>query len=312
MRNKMQVPQKYISLSEAFSASGLPAPPHPLIGLINGIDKPLKRTPPMHRHVLSFYKISYRPYLGGTLKYGQTYFDFNDGGMLFAAPNQIIGSDDGGINSVENECINQQITLLIHPEFFLTYPLAKKIKHYGFFSYSANEALHLSDNEKVTILSIFKIIEDELANRIDDFSQDVIISQIELLLNYSNRFYKRQFITRKAVNNDLLEKIEDILDDYFNNDKSLDQGLPTVQYLAKHVNLSPSYLSDMLRSLTGQNAQHHIHNKLIDMAKVKLSTTGLSVSEIAFELGFEHSQSFSKLFKTKTTLSPLEFRQSFN
>ena len=172
--------------------------------------------------------------------------------------------------------------------------------------------MHLSDNEKATIISIFKIIEDELNSRIDDFSQDVIISQIELLLNYANRFYKRQFITRKAVSNDLLQKLEEVLDEYFNNEKSLSQGIPTVQYLSENLNISPSYLSDMLRSLTGRNAQQHIHNKLIEKAKEKLSATNLSVSEVAYELGFEHPQSFSKLFKTKTNLSPLEFRRSFN
>jgi AraC family transcriptional regulator, transcriptional activator of pobA len=194
----------------------------------------------------------------------------------------------------------------------LSYPLAKKIKEYGFFSYVANEALHLSEKEKETVLSIFKIIDEELNSRIDDFSQDVIISQIELLLNYSNRFYKRQFITRKGINNDLLQKLEAILDDCFNDEKSLMEGIPTVQFLSAKLNISPSYLSDMLRSLTGQNAQQHIHNKLIDKAKEKLSTTDLSVSEIAYQLGFEHPQSFSRLFKTKTTLSPLEFRASFN
>jgi len=172
--------------------------------------------------------------------------------------------------------------------------------------------LHLADHEKETIMSIFKIIDDELKSRIDDFSHDVMISQIELLLNYCNRFYKRQFITRKAVNNDLLQKMEEFLDDYFNNEKSLIKGLPTVQELAEQLTISPSYLSDMLRSLTGQNAQQHIHNKLIEKAKEKLSTTGLSVSEIAYELGFEHSQSFSKLFKSKTSLTPLKFRESFN
>jgi AraC family transcriptional activator of pobA len=131
------------------------------------------------------------------------------------------------------------------------------------------------------------------------------------LLNYSNRYYKRQFITRKAVNYDLLQKLEEILDDYFNNEKSLTKGLPTVQFLSEHLNLSSSYLSDMLRSHTGQNTQQHIHNRLIDKAKEKLSTTELSVSEIAYGLGFEHPQSFSKLFKSKTNLTPLEFRQSF-
>lgn len=131
---------------------------------------------------------------------------------------------------------------MIHPDFLLSYPLAKKIRQFGFFSYSANEALHLSDKEKETIFSIFKIIDDELQSRIDDFSQDVIISQVELLLNYSNRYYKRQFITRKAVNNDLLQKMEDILSDYFSNEKTSNQGLPTVQYLSDKLSISPKYL----------------------------------------------------------------------
>lgn len=203
-------------------------------------------------------------------------------------------------------------TLLIHPDFFLQYPLAKKIRQYGFFSYATNEALHLSDSEKETIISIFKMIETELNSRIDDFSHDVIIAQIELLLNYANRFYKRQFITRKAVNNEIFQKVEDYLNAYFDTNESLVKGLPTVQSLAAHVSLSPSYLSDMLRSLTGQNAQQYIHDKLIEKAKEVLSTTSLSVSEVAYNLGFEHPQSFSKLFKTKTNISPLEFRRSFN
>jgi len=201
---------------------------------------------------------------------------------------------------------------LIHPDFFWNYPLAKKIKQYGFFSYAANEALHLSENEKATIFSIFKIIEEELNSRIDDFSQDVIISQIELLLNYSNRFYKRQFITRKAVSSDLLEKLDNLLDDYFEGEKSVNEGIPTVQYLSAKLNISPSYLSDMLRSLTGQNTQHIIHQKIIEKAKEKLSATNLSVSEVAYALGFGHPQSFNKLFKAKTKISPLAFRRSFN
>ena len=172
--------------------------------------------------------------------------------------------------------------------------------------------MHLSDKEKEVITSIFRNMEDELNSRIDEFSRDVVISQIELLLNYANRFYKRQFITRESVNSTLLQKLEEILDEYFDEQKSLNQGIPTVQYLAECLNISPSYLSDMLRSLTGQNTQQHIHDKLIEKAKEKLSATDLSVSEIAYELGFEHSQSFSKLFKDKTNLSPLEFRQSFN
>jgi AraC family transcriptional activator of pobA len=256
-----------------------------------------------YRHNLD--KIAHKPNLHGKFKYGRHFYDFDEGGLFFISPNQLKACyADGGDHA--------GFVLFIHPDFFLSYPLARKIRQYGFFSYAANEALHLSDNEKETIMLIFKIIKVELNSRIDDFSQDVIISQIELLFNYANRFYKRQFITRKSANNDLLQKMEEVLDDYFNNEKSLVKRIPTVQYLSEQLNISASYLSDMLRSLTGQNAQQHVHNKLIEKAKEKLSTTALSVSEIAYELGFEHSQSFSKLFKTKTSLSPLQFRRSFN
>lgn len=307
MKKEENIPHKFDSLSDAHQAFGLPGPLHPLISLINSGNTQVEFNRPQHSHVLNFYKISYKPKLGGKLKYGQNYYDFDEGGLLFAAPNQIIGSNNV---SETREC--SLYTLLIHPDFLWNYPLAKKIKTYGFFSYSANEALHLSDQEKATVISIFKIIEDELNSRIDDFSQDVMISQIELLLNYANRFYKRQFITRKAISSNLLQNMEETLNEYFNNEKSLTQGIPTVQYLSEKLNISPSYLSDMLRSLTGQNAQQHIHHKLIEKAKEKLSTTSLSVSEVAYELGFEYPQSFSKLFKTKTNLSPLEFRRSFS
>ena len=305
MKKEENIPHKFDSLSEAHKALGLPKPLHPLISLIDTTNNNVEMKRSSNSHISSFYKISYTSKIIGKVKYGQGYYDFDEGGLLFAAPNQLIGNKDDRGNHCES-------ALLIHPDFLWNYPLAKKIKHYGFFSYATNEALHLSDHEKATILSIFKNIEEELKSRIDDFSQDVIISQIELLLNYSNRFYKRQFITRKAVSNDLLQKLEEILDGYFNNERSLSQGIPTVQYLSEHLNISPSYLSDMLRALTGQNAQQHIHHKLIEKAKEKLSVTSLSVSEIAYELGFEHPQSFSKLFKTKTNLSPLEFRRSFN
>ena len=299
------MPHKFNSLSDVHRTFGLPKPLHPLISLIDETTSQLIIGKFPYAHVLNFYKISYRPKLSGKLKYGQDYYDFDEGGLLFAAPNQVIG----GSSENQGEC--SSYALLIHPDFLLNYPLARKIKQYGFFSYSANEGLHLSEQEKTTVISIFKIIEEELKSRIDDFSQDIVIAQIELLLNYANRFYKRQFITRRAASNDILQKLEEMLDDYFNSDKLLTTGIPTVQYFAGQLAISPSYLSDMLRSLTGQNAQQHIHYKLIEKAKEKLSTTSLSVSEVAYELGFEHPQSFSKLFKTKTNLSPLEFRRSF-
>ena len=305
MKKEGNSPYKFESLSDLHRVLGLPKPLHPLISLVEIKNKEIDTGKLPGSFIYNFYKIAFKKKLSGKLKYGQSYYDFHEGGLFFKAPNQV--SADG-----ENNKDHTGFTLLFHPDFLATYPLATKIKKYGFFSYSVNEALHLSDKEKETIISIFKNIDEELQNRIDDFSQDVIISQIEVLLNYSNRFYKRQFITRKSVHNDLLQKLEEILDDYFSNEKSLIQGIPTVQYLAEILNMSPGYLSDMLRSLTGQNAQQHIHNKLIEKAKEKISTTNLTISEIAYELGFEHLQSFTKLFKSKTHITPLGFRQSFN
>ncbi len=203
-------------------------------------------------------------------------------------------------------------SVMFHPDFIRNYPLGQHIKNYGFFSYEVNEALHLSDKENQLMESLIKNMEQEYHSSIDNYSQDVMVSHLELLLNYSNRFYNRQFITRKVASNDLLAKLEVVLTAYFKEDNVQQLGLPTVQYLANELHVSPNYLSDVLRSLTGQNTQQHIHAKLIEKAKEALTTTSLSVSEIAYRLGFEHPQSFSKLFKSKTNISPLEFRNSFN
>jgi AraC-like DNA-binding protein len=306
MKNKDDKLIKFISISESHQAFGLPKPQHPLISLVHfNESNPFNIDMAPIYDVLSFYKITFITKNNGRLKYGRDYYDYNEGSMLFLAPNQLVGSTD--YNS-KTYCY----ILLIHPDFLLGHPLAKKIRQYGYFAYSVNEALHLSDPEKEIILSVYRIMEQELNSRVDEFSQEVMLAQIELLLSYVNRFYKRQFITRKTVNNDILQKTETILNDYFNSQQSLHKGVPTVQFLSEQLNLSAGYLSDMLRSLIGQNAQQYIHEKLIEKAKERLTTTKLSVSEIAYELGFEHSQSFSKLFKNKTNQSPLEFRASFN
>ena len=296
--------QKFESLTDFHRVFGLSKPLHPLISFIDISDMKYEPKELTGSIVMDFYKIAYKPNLCGKAKYGQNHYDFGEGGLVFTAPNQVFEAPNGSSNS--------GYLLLIHPDFFLSYFLAKNIKQYGFFAYAANEALHLSDTERATIMAVFKIISEELNSRIDDYSQDVIVSQVELLLNYSNRFYKRQFITRKAVHNDLLQKLETILDNYFDHEISIKHGIPTVQHLAGQLNISSSYLGDMMRSITGQNAQQHIHHKLVEKAKEKLSTSDLSIAEIAYQLGFEHPQSFSRLFKTKTNLSPLEFRQSFN
>lgn len=305
MKKDKNIPYHYDSLFELHRLLGLPKPQQPLISLVKNEHNKLDTSKIQSLRTSTFYKISFKSNLNGKLKYGQHYYDFEDGGMFFVAPNQVTE------NGYSNEDFSGY-TLIVHPDFLLTYPLAKKIKQFGFFSYATNEALHLSKEEKDTVIPIFQNIEKELQSRIDDFSQDVIISQIETLLNYSNRFYKRQFITRKAVNNDLLEKFEHFLERDFQEKQLLHHGIPTVQLMAKRLNLSSNYLSDMLRAITGQSAQHHIHHKLIEIAKEKLSGTNSSVSEIAYELGFEHPQSFSRLFKQKTHQSPVEFRASFN
>jgi AraC family transcriptional activator of pobA len=202
--------------------------------------------------------------------------------------------------------------LLIHPDYLWNTPLSKTIKQAEYFSYSVNEALHLSEKEETTITGIMQNIAHEYHSNIDKFSEGVIIAQIELLLTYADRFYQRQFITRKIANHTMLNRLEDTLTAYFNSKDLMEKGIPTVQYIAETLNVSPNYLSDLLKVLTGQNTQQHIHEKLIEKAKEKLSATNLSVSEIAYELGFAHPQSFSKLFKTKTNFSPSAFRQSFN
>jgi len=294
-------PYKFKSLSEVHAAFGLPKPLHPLISIIDGISNNIEVTFAAPSIITGFYKVTYTEKISGRVKYGQGYYDFDEGGLIFAAPNQLMGGS-------EHNGPYSGYSLFIHPDFLLGHPLAKKIRQYGFFSYTSNEALHLSETEKASILATMKSIEAELKLPIDELSQDVLLSQIELLLNYSNRYYKRQFITRKAVHTDLLQKLETILDDYINGE----QGIPTVQYLAEQLHVSPSYLSDMLRVLTGQNAQQHISEKIIEKAKEQLSTTSLSVAEIAYKLGFEHSQSLSRLFKAKTNMSPLEFRALFN
>jgi len=190
--------------------------------------------------------------------------------------------------------------------------LAKKIKDYQYFTYGVNEALHLSDKEETMVTGIIENISNEFQMNIDNLSQDVIIAQIELLLTYCERFYQRQFITRKISNHSILNRLEVLLNDYFKMDDLQTKGLPTVQYISEVLNISPNYLIRLLKTLTGHRTQQFIHHKLIDFAKEKLSTTNLSVNEIVYALGFEHPQSLSKLFKTKTSFTPIEFRQSFN
>lgn len=293
------------SLSELYKLSGLTKLKHPLVSLINLKDVLVQTKEPISL-VLNFYTISLKRHIDSKVKYGQKYYDFDEGLLAFIEPGQVISIDE------ETSQKSKGWLLVFHADLIRHYPLGKTIKNFGFFSYAVNEALHLSETEEEMIETIFKNIEKEYNYSIDQYSQDVMVSQIELLLNYSNRFYNRQFITRRTAGNDLLTKMETLLNEYFKSDKVLRLGLPSVKYFACELNVSSNYLSDMLRTLTGQSTQQHIHNSLIEKAKEALASTNLSVSEIAYQLGFEHPQSFSKLFKRKTKVSPLEFRASFN
>ncbi|WP_293907873.1 helix-turn-helix domain-containing protein [Sphingobacterium sp. UBA5670] len=298
------------SISEFHRQLSLPAPLHPLVSVIDVSGIKPEESKIWEQFCVNFYSISLKKDVTAKVKYGQQYYDFDKGTMNFIAPKQIQSLTISEIRKMNIEC-GKGYMLMFHPDFLYTHPLAAKIKNYNFFSYALNEALHLSEQEEKDIVEIFLKIEKEYQH-IDKHTQDIILSQIDMLLQYSNRFYERQFFTRKAVNNELLTQMEHLLEAYFDQEETLNKGLPTVEHLAESLNLSPRYLSDLLRSITGKNTQQHIHDKLIEKAKEKLAATTLSVSEIAYQLGFEHPQSFNKLFKKKTDVSPLAFRQSFN
>lgn len=297
-------PYRIKSIAEIHRLMNLPKPQHPLIGMIDL--KILKSAPNIQAVLSDFYVVSLKRGCD-KLFYGQQKYDFDEGLLAFIAPGQILRGEANGVPDNLDGWM-----LFVHPDFLWNTPLAKKIKQYEFFGYSTNEALFLSDKEETTINGIVNNIREEYHANIDKFSQDVIIAQLDVLFTYAQRFYERQFITRKITNSQVLNRLEEILNAYFNSEDLVSKGLPTVQHVADSLNLSTKYLSSMLKQLIGLTTQQLIHEKLIEKAKEKLSTTELTVSEIAYELGFEHSQSFNKLFKAKTNQSPLEFRHSFN
>ncbi|PSL25326.1 helix-turn-helix domain-containing protein [Chitinophaga ginsengisoli] len=296
------------TISEFHRLRGLSQPGHPLISVVDyaKIQRPADISET--NWVFDFYQISIKRGMNAKLRYGQQEYDFEDGVAFFASPNQVFRIEPDPHPMTKRS----GWILLIHPDFLWNTSLAKTIKQYEFFGYSVNEALWLSKKEEATINNIIQNIREEHLSNIDRFSKQIIVSQIESLLSYSERFYNRQFITREKSNHQILARLEKVLTDYFSSDEIVSNGLPTVEYIAGTLNTSTKYLSGLLKVLTGQSTQQHIHDKLIEKAKEKLSTTNLSVSEIAYELGFEHSQSFSKLFKAKAKLSPLKFRASFN
>ncbi|MFI2744299.1 helix-turn-helix domain-containing protein [Zhouia sp. PK063] len=300
--------QRIKSITEFHRLRNLPAPEHPLISIVDYKDIQRPKDIEQYNLVLDFYQISIKRGVNGKLKYGQQEYDFDEGIMFFIAPQQVFSI----VNNPETNEKRSGWMLLIHPDFLWNTTLAQKMKQFNFFDYTVHEALFLSEKEEHIMMGIIENIKNEYHANIDNFSQQIVISQIETLLNYAERFYHRQFITRKITNHQILDRLEKLLASHFNAKNLSVKGIPSVQFIADELHVSASYLSNLLKVLTGKSTQQHIHEKVIDLAKEKLSTTNLSISEIAYDLGFEYPQTFSKLFKTKTKVSPLEFRQSFN
>lgn len=296
------------SLAEFHSCFGLPSPEHPLISLIDysKVIYPVNDTE--LKWIQNFYSIGLKRNVNAKFNYGQQQYDFDSGILSFISPLQFLKIE-----------INPDVIvkpsgwlLLIHPDFLWNSPLANKIKSYDFFGYAVNEALFLSEREENIIVDIMNNIQQEYQSNIDKFSQELMISQIERLLIYSKRFYERQFITRNKSANDLVKKFEEIVADRFEANTLFEKGVPSVKSIANQLNISANYLGNVLRLYTHQNTQQHIQNQMITYAKERLTTCEVTASEIAYELGFEHPQSFSKLFKRKTSLTPLEFRRNYS
>ncbi|MET3982088.1 AraC-like DNA-binding protein [Mucilaginibacter sp. UYP25] len=302
------VPLRVRTITEFHRITKLSGPLHPLISLIDISEILMQEQPNGVSAVFDFYSISVKRGLNYKMIYGQQLYDFDEGIMYFLAPGQVLRIE------AENNSVSQPSgwLLLIHPDFLRHTTLSKHIRQYEYFGYSANEALFLSDREEKRVNDIIDHIRQECLAFTDQFSQPIIIAHLEALLGNADRFYHRQFITRNVSSHRIINKLENLLEDYFFSEKHLKLGIPSVIYVAEKLNVSPNYLSGLLKTLTGLNTQQHIHEKLVEAAKQKLSTTDLTVSEIAFSLGFEHLPSFSKMFKQKTGQSPVAFRQSFH
>lgn len=277
-------------------------PRHPLIGVLDFSKIDFRDYDEM-KVSMGFYSIMLKNLCPGAMRYGRNYYDFQEGSLFFMAPNQVIGIEDPD----ETRDVYGW-ALVFHPELLRGTSLAARMKDYSFFSYSVYEALHLSEKEKGKLNEIVEDIQNELEQNIDKHSRTLIVSTLELLLNYCNRYYDRQFFTRTASNKDTISNFEAKLSEYFQSAELQGLGLPSVKYFAELLHLSPNYLSDLLRKETGKNGTEHIQYHVIELAKDKLLSSSSSVSEIAYELGFDYPQYFSKMFKKVSGKTPAEYR----
>ena len=302
--NRMKEILKIESISDMHNAFGLPKPKHPMVSIIRFKNAHIKSEYHHIRCAFGMYCITQKNETEGSMQYGRNSYDFQEGSMLFIKPGQVL-TYDGHQSTAEDP----GWALLFHPDLIRKSELGKTIEQYSFFSYDITEALHLSDEEKQTLNELVVKIEKEYLNNIDRHSQKLIISNIELILDYCTRYYDRQFYTRTNLNKDILAKFNGLLKTYYSDENQLDMGIPSVAYCGKELNISPKYLSDLLKKETGKNAKSHIDDFLINKAKSRLLRTTESVSEVAYALGYEYSQHFSKTFKAKTGMSPSEYRR---
>lgn len=272
---------------------------HPLVSVVH-LDKADPRK--LSRMRYEFYTVFFKKIHCGDLRYGLNHYDYEEGSLIFLAPGQVIGENG------EDYYQPQGIALVFHPDLLLGTSLAKNMEDYHFFTYAINEALHLSVRERKIVLDCLAKIEYELQHAIDKHSKQLIITNIELFLNYCTRFYDRQFITRDNVNKGILERFEELLNGYFSSDKPINIGLPSVAWCADELNLSANYFGDLIKKETGVSAQEYIQSKVINIAKVRIFDHTKSISEIAYELGFKYPQHFTRLFKQKTGVTPNEYR----
>ncbi|MDE7304466.1 MAG: helix-turn-helix transcriptional regulator [Alistipes sp.] len=273
---------------------------HPLVSVI---DLSQARKIRHMRHTFGFYALFLKEVKCGNLIYGRQYYDYQEGTIVSIAPGQVLGVEDNG------EVFQPKgWALVFHPELLRGTSLGRSIRNYSFFSYEANEALHLSEQERGIVLDCLHKIRTETEHAVDKHTQRLIAVNIELLLDYCVRFYERQFITRCNANNDILARFETLLDEYFASDRPQAEGLPSVKFCADRLHLSANYFGDLIKKETGRTAQEHIQSKLIDIAKERIFDTRKSVSEIAYEMGFRYPQHFTRLFKKVTGLTPKEYR----
>jgi len=288
------------SISDLHTLVQYSPPRHPLVSVIDHKDFYAKRPKTNAFYRFGFYTISCKKF-DGLLHYGKSQYDFREGSLMFTGPGQVIGAGP-------DVHVHEGWALFFHPDLLHGTSLGKKMHEYSFFHYEVNEALHISEEEAIIIKDCVDMIAREYQQSIDKHTQSVIVSNIELLLNYCNRFYDRQFYTRAKVNADVVQRFEALLKDYFSQEVLIETGLPPVTYFAAKLNLSPNYLSDLLQKFTGKSTLEHIHLELVEKAKSLLWDTDHSISEIAYELGFEHPSHFTKVFKAKTGKSPREYR----